>query len=102
MQIYDNFEKNSLLQKQRLLQKLEIQDKRFNNFKVKVLAEQQRRSVNIDNLIISQNMAEESKQKKICEELSQLKSHSKKLHTKILQLQMMDKSKKRTDLLLNK
>lgn len=93
----ESFEKNSLRRNQKLLEKLERQDLIFNNFRSKLLDEENKRKVSIDRLIDSQRKLEEDKQRKIDIELNHMKNESRKLHTKILQLQILDKSKRRAE-----
>lgn len=93
----ESFEKNSLRRNQKLLEKLERQDLIFNNFRNKLLDEENKKKISIERLIDSQRKLEEDKQRRIDIELYQMKNESKKLHTKILQLQIMDKSKRRAE-----
>lgn len=83
---------------QKLLEKLERQDVIFNNFRFKLLEDEKKKQLSIERLIDSQRRIEEEKQRKIDTDLQQMKSESKKLHTKILQLQIMDKFKRRSEL----
>lgn len=68
-------------------------------FRGQLLDDAQKKSVSIEKAIGSQKRLEDEKQRKVDAELAKLKTESIKLHTKILQLQIMDKSKRRSELI---
>lgn len=72
----------------------EKQSNIYNKFKSSILEKEAQKKEDFDRNIASQQRQEQEKQEKIYNEAMSLKNESKKMHQKILQLQILDKQKK--------
>ena len=91
----DSFERNSKIQSIMLMEKLKRQEFKYNNYKIKIEEDMEKRSRSIDKLIENQCRRDSEKYKVQESESIKAKTEAKKLHAKILQLQMLDKHKRR-------
>ena len=76
---------------------MHLQEKVINNFKEKVIKEQEKRYSSIDKMIEKQEKNENDKQRHIEEESIKARVDAKKMHNKILQLQILDKNRRKLE-----
>ncbi len=76
---------------------MHLQEQIMNNFKEKVLKEQERKYSSIEKMIEKHERLENEKQKYIEEESVKARVDAKKMHNKILQLQILDKNRRKLE-----
>lgn len=95
--IFEPIEKYNNFRNQKLIEKMQLQELVLNNFKEKVLKEQEKRYSSIDKMIEKQEKYENEKQRHIEEESIKARVDAKKMHNKILQLQILDKNRRKLE-----